>query len=113
MVFSKAFRDSTIKNRLDSLEQIRLALINTNGNEPNFLKRSNLDLLIEQHKNEVIKAKKYQPNKDFGNIRGIPTKEEAAQSMGHYIKTHKKHYQYWITDEVEKQQLILKTSLPA
>ena len=76
-VFQKPLETRPFKNRLDSLEQIRLALFNTNGNEPNFLQRSNLDLLREQHKNEVKKANKYQPNKEFGNIRGIPTKEEA------------------------------------
>ena len=34
---------------MDSLEQIRLALSNKNGTEPTWIKRSNLDLLREQH----------------------------------------------------------------
>ena len=76
-VFQKRIETRPFKNRLDSLEQIRLALSSINGNEPNFIPKSNLSLLREQHNRENRKLKKYRPNQEFANIRGIPTKEEA------------------------------------
>ena len=56
---------------MDSLEQIRLALSNKNGTEPRWIKRSNLDLLREQHNRANKKAIRYQPNKEIGNIKKI------------------------------------------
>ena len=38
--------------------------------------------------------------------------EEAAQAMGHDIATHKKHYQYWISSEEKKKQIMFATSIP-
>jgi len=76
-VFQKPIETRPFKNRLDSLEQVRLALSSTNGNEPNFIPKSSLSLLREQHNRENRKLKKYRPNQEFANIRGIPTKEEA------------------------------------
>ena len=78
-VFEKNVESRPFKNRLDSLEQIRLALSSTNGNEPNFIPKTYLMTLREQHNREAKKLKKYTPDKQFGNIRGIPTKEEAEQ----------------------------------
>ena len=76
-VFQKRIETRPFKNRLDSLEQVRLALSSINGNEPNFIPKSSLSLLREQHNRENKKLKKYRPNQEFANIRGIPTKEEA------------------------------------
>ena len=76
-VFQKRIETRPFKNRLDSLEQVRLALSSINGNEPNFIPKSSLSLLREQHNRENRKLKKYRPNQEFANIRGIPTKEEA------------------------------------
>ena len=39
--------------------------------------------------------------------------EEAAQAMGHDIATHKKHYQYWISSEEKKKQIMFATSIPS
>ena len=78
-VFEKNVESRPFKNRLDSLEQIRLALSSTNGNEPNFIPKTYLTVLREQHNREARKINKYIPTKEFGNIRGIPTKEEAEQ----------------------------------
>ena len=78
-VFQKRIETRPFKNRLDSLEQVRLALSTINGNEPNFIPKSSLSLLREQHNRENRKLKKYTPNQEFGNIRGIPTKEEAEK----------------------------------
>ena len=80
-IFEKQLETRPFKNRLDSLEQIRLALSNKNGTEPNWIKRSNLDLLREQHNRANKKAIRYQPNKEIGNIRGIPTREEAEKYL--------------------------------
>ena len=78
-VFQKRIETRPFKNRLDSLEQVRLALSTINGNEPNFIPKSSLSLLREQHNRENRKLKKYTPNQEFGNIRGIPTKEESEK----------------------------------
>ena len=78
-VFEKNVESRPFKNRLDSLEQIRLALSSTNGNEPNFIPKTYLTVLREQHNREARKINKYIPTKEFGNIRGIPTKKEAEQ----------------------------------
>ena len=78
-VFQKPIETRPFKNRLDSLEQIRLALSTINGNEPNFIPKSGLSLLREQHNRENRKLKKYRPNQEFANIRGIPTKEDAEK----------------------------------
>ena len=78
-VFQKPIETRPFKNRLDSLEQVRLALSTINGNEPNFIPKSGLSLLREQHNRENRKLKKYRPNQEFANIRGIPTKEEAEK----------------------------------
>ena len=78
-VFQKRIETRPFKNRLDSLEQVRLALSSINGNEPNFIPKSSLSLLREQHNRESRKLKKYRPDQEFANIRGIPTKEEAEK----------------------------------
>ena len=78
-VFQKPLESRPFKNRLDSLEQIRLALSTINGSEPNFIPKSSLLLLREQHNRENKKLKKYRPDYEFANIRGIPTKEEAEK----------------------------------
>ena len=88
-VFEKPVESRPFKNRLDSLEQIRLALSSTNGNEPNFIPKAYLNVLREQHNREAKKNKKYTPDKQFGNIRGIPTKKEAEK----YFDTLPKEYE--------------------
>ena len=37
--------------------------------------------------------------------------EDAAQAMGHDVATHKKHYQYWISSEEKKKQIMFSTSI--
>ena len=56
-VFQKPLESRPFKNRLDSLEQIRLALSTINGSEPNFIPKSSLLLLREQHNRENKKLK--------------------------------------------------------
>ena len=75
-IFQKPLKTRPFKNRLDSLEQIRLAPSTINGSEPNFIQKSSLLLLREQHNREHRKFKKYRPDQEFANIRGIPTKDE-------------------------------------
>ncbi len=110
-VFEKNVESRPFKNRLDSLEQIRLALSSTNGNEPNFIPKSYLMTLREQHNREAKKLKKYTPDKQFGNIRGIPTKEEAEQ----YFDSLPKEYESNALSALkEKWELILsKVELPS
>ena len=40
------------------------------------------------------------------------TIEQAAQAMGHDVATHKKHYQYWISDEEKRKQIMANISIP-
>ena len=40
------------------------------------------------------------------------TVEQASQVMGHEVATHKKHYQYWISSEEKKKQIMFATSIP-
>ena len=80
-IFEKNLETRPFKNRLDSLEQIRLALSAKFANEPSWLKRADLDLLREQYNKAKEKSIRYQPNKEIGNIRGIPTKEEAENYL--------------------------------
>ena len=68
-VFQKYIETRPFKNRLDLLEQVRLALLTINGNEPNFIPKSGLSLLKEEHNRENRKLKKYRPNQEFVNIQ--------------------------------------------
>ena len=76
-VFDKAIDTRPFKNRLDSLEQIRLALSNKYGTEPTWLKRTDLDLLRENYNRARSKTQRYNPAKEIGGVRGIPTRAEA------------------------------------
>ena len=66
-------------NNLDGLEQIRQALKEQDGKEPEWLKRE--DLLEQRTLHNQSKGKKtrYITNSDIGDIRGIPTREEAEK----------------------------------
>tara|TARA_B100000212_G_C27366025_1_gene530365 strand:+ start:298 stop:1647 length:1350 start_codon:yes stop_codon:yes gene_type:complete len=69
------------RNNLDGIEQIRLALNNQDGFEPEWLKKENL---IEQrllHNQAKSKLNRYASTSDLGDIRGIPTKKEAEKYL--------------------------------
>ena len=78
-LFEKEIESRGFLNRLNSLEQIRLAILNKFGEEPNWLQRSNMDQLREQHNIESKKVNRYKTTEL--DIRGIPTKEEAEKYL--------------------------------
>ena len=76
-LFQKEISSRPFKNRLDSLEQLRLAISNKFGDEPEWLKRIDLVALREQHNSSSTKSKRYQPGQDLSGVRAIPTQKEA------------------------------------
>ena len=74
-IFQKPLKTRPFKNRLDSLEQIRLAPSTINGSEPNFIQKSSLLLLREQHNREHRKFK----NLDL--TKSLQILEEYQQKM--------------------------------
>ena len=76
-LFQKEISSRPFKNRLDSLEQLRLAISNKFGDEPEWLKRIDLVALREQHNSSSTKSKRYIPGQDLSGVRAIPTQEEA------------------------------------
>jgi len=73
-VYEKKLESRAFKNRLDSLAQIRLALTNKYGDEPDWLKKSEISKLRELHKLAYKKDTKFISNSS--HVRGIATKEE-------------------------------------
>ena len=76
-LFEKELSSRPFKNRLDALEQLRLAISSKYGDEPEWLKRQDLTILREQNNASRTKAKRYQPGQDLGGVRAIPTQKEA------------------------------------
>ena len=80
-VFQKELDSRPFKNRLDSLEQLRLALSSKYGDEPEWLMRKDLVLLRQQNNASRSKSVRYQPGKDISGVRAIPTKKEAEDYL--------------------------------
>ena len=76
-IFQKDISSRPFKNRLDALEQLRLAITSKFGEEPDWLQRQNITTLREQNNASRTKAKRYQPGEDLGGVRAIPTQKEA------------------------------------
>ena len=77
-------------NNLDGLEQIRQALKEQDGKEPDWLKRENLLEQRTLHNQSKGKKTRYISNSDIGDIREIPTREEAEK----YFDRIKKFFNY-------------------
>ena len=75
-------------NNLDGLEQIRQAIKEQDGKEPDWLKRENLLEQRTLHNQSKGKKTRYLTNSDIGDIRGIPTRKEAEK----YFDKIKNHY---------------------
>ena len=78
-LFQKPIDSRPFKNRLDALEQLRLAVSGRVGDEPSWLTRHNLMELRQQNNASTLKKKRYQPNNDVSTVRAIPTKEQAEK----------------------------------
>ncbi len=82
-VFQKDVSSRPFRNRLDALEQLRLAISNKFGDEPEWLMRKELVTLRDQHKSSSSKSTRYQPGADISGVRAIPTIEEAEKYLDH------------------------------
>ena len=80
-IFEKDLSSRPFKNRLDALEQLRLAITSKFGDEPAWLRRIDLVALREQHNSSATKSKRYQPGQDLGGVRAIPTQKEAEKYL--------------------------------
>ena len=78
-VYEKQLEKRAFRNRLDSLAQVRLALTNKYGSEPNFLKQEELLKLRELHRLAYKKENKYISSDSY--LRGIPTKDQLEQYL--------------------------------
>ena len=79
-LYVKEITSRPFKNRLDSLEQIRLAITNEYGTEPHWLTKNNLIELRQIHNSASKKIQRYQTAFEM-KIRGIPTREEAEKYL--------------------------------
>tara|TARA_R100001163_G_scaffold11802_1_gene10870 strand:- start:1260 stop:2519 length:1260 start_codon:yes stop_codon:yes gene_type:complete len=78
-VYEKNLEERPFRNRIDSLTQIRLALTNQYGDEPDWLKKSEIMNLRELHKLAYKKATQFISNES--QVRGIPTKEQLEEYL--------------------------------
>ena len=78
-VYEKQLEKKSFRNRLDSLAQIRLALTNKFGSEPEWLKRDELMKLRELHRLAYKKENKFISSDSY--IRGIPTKDQLEKYL--------------------------------
>ena len=78
-VYEKQLEKRAFRNRLDSLAQVRLALTNKYGSEPNFLKQEELLKLRELHRLAYKKENKYISSDSY--LRGIPTKDQLEEYL--------------------------------
>ena len=76
-VFQKELSSRPFKNRLDALEQLRMAIYRKFGDEPEWLKRDDLNSLRVLHNASNKQTKRYQVGNSDSGVRGIPTKKEA------------------------------------
>lgn len=79
-LYEKEITSRPFKNRLDSLEQIRLAITNEYGTEPHWLTKNNLTELRQIHNSASKKIQRYQTAFEM-KIRGIPTRKEAEEYL--------------------------------
>jgi len=123
-LFQKELHSRPFRNRLDSLEQLRLALQNKEGSEPLWLTKSNLIDLRQQHNQSSAKAVRYQPQNSNSKIRGIPTKNEAenyfdqnieskplevwclAMMMLYGLRNHELHHISPITKDIPEEDMV-------
>ena len=87
-LFEKSIDSRPFRNRLDALEQLRLAVSTKVGDEPSWLTRHNLIELRQQNNASTLKKKRYQPGSDLIGVRAIPTKEQAEK---YYDANYEKH----------------------
>ena len=78
-VYEKQLEKRAFRNRLDSLAQIRLALLNRFGSEANFLKQEELLKLRELHRIAYKKTNQYISSDSY--LRGIPTKDQLEEYL--------------------------------
>ena len=76
-VYEKKLESNMFRVRLDSLTQIRLALMNQCGEEPHWLQESETKKLRELHKLAFGKENKFVSSEK--SVRAIPTKEELEE----------------------------------
>ena len=76
-VYEKKLESNMFRVRLDSLTQIRLALMNQYGEEPHWLQESETKKIRELHKLAFGKENKFVSSEK--SVRGIPTKEELEE----------------------------------
>mgnify|MGYP003147764899 FL=1 len=76
-VYEKKLESNMFRVRLDSLTQIRLALMNQYGEEPHWLQESETKKLRELHKLAFGKENKFVSSEK--SVRAIPTKEELEE----------------------------------
>jgi len=76
-VYEKKLESNMFRVRLDSLTQIRLALMNQYGEEPHWLKESETKKIRELHKLAFGKENKFVSSEK--SVRAIPTKEELEE----------------------------------
>ena len=123
-LFQKEVSSRPFRNRLDSLVQLRLSILDKEGSEPVWLKKENLVDLRDQHKKSSQKAKRYQSEDSTGKIRGIPSKEEAekyfdqnidnnpleiwclAMMMLYGLRNHELHHISPISKENPKEDMV-------
>ena len=86
-VYEKQLEKKSFRNRLDSLAQIRLALTNKFGSEPEWLKRDELMKLRELHRLAYKKENKFISSDSY--IRGIPTKDQLEKYLESLDKKYK------------------------
>ena len=76
-VYEKKLESNMFRVRLDSLTQIRLALMNQYGEEPHWLQESETKKIRELHKLAFGKENKFVSSEK--SVRAIPTKEELEE----------------------------------
>ena len=78
-VYEKQLEKRAFRNRLDSLAQVRLALTNRYGQEPNFIQQTELQKLRELHRLAYKKTNQYISSDSY--LRGIPTKDQLEEYL--------------------------------
>ena len=87
-LFQKPIDSRPFKNRLDALEQLRLAISSRVGDEPAFITRSNLMQLRARNNESTTKKTRYTPEGNISGVRAIPTKEQAEKYFNKYYEKY-------------------------
>ena len=87
-LFQKSIDSRPFKNRLDALEQLRLAISSRIGDEPSFITRNNLMQLRARNNASTTKKTRYQPEGKISSVRAIPTKEQAEKYFDKYYEKY-------------------------